>query len=217
MFPRSHRHDLQDALEGDLLLLFAEGDGGGSGGGDGGAQGGDGGSGDGGSGGAQGGTGGTGTDAQGGDGDGDGTLSVEAARKLRSEAKSLRERLKAAEDKLKERDDADLTDRQKLERDNQAAKAKVEQLEQRERELTAQLVAGKVGIRQEAVADAVKLLDWSKIDDAADEAQVEQALKQLLKDKPYLAGRSGGLDGGRGRDSRQPTSMNDLIRGAIRS
>lgn len=144
------------------------------------------------------------------------SITPEDARKLRSEARSLRQRLKAAEDKLTERESADLTEQQKLEREKTTLEAERDQLATDNRQLRAQIAAAKVGVRSDAVADAVKLLDWDDIDDPADGKQVEAALKTLVKDKPWLSGRADGLDGGNGRQgSRQAGgTMNEIIRRA---
>lgn len=50
-------------------------------------------------------------------------------------------------------------------------------------------LAPKVGYQDRAAAAAMKLGDWTQIDVAADdaEAQVEELLKEILKDHPYLA------------------------------
>lgn len=140
-------------------------------------------------------------------------LSPEDARKLRSEARSLRQRLKDAETKLTERDDADLSTTQKAERDKAAAEAERDELTTDNRNLRAEIAAAKVGVRTEALADAVKLLDWDEIDDPTDRKQVEAALKQLVKDKPYLSGRADGLDGGNGRNGNAAggDSLTDIV------
>lgn len=157
---------------------------------------------------AQDGNGDSGTDSQ--------NITPEDARKLRSEARSLRQRLKAAEDKLTARETADLTEQQKLEREKTTLEAERDQLATDNRNLRAEIAAAKVGIRTEALGDAVKLLDWSEIDDPTSQKQVETALKQLVKDKPYLSGRPDGLDGGNGRQQAQQAqgSMNEIIRRA---
>lgn len=143
-------------------------------------------------------------------------LSPEDARKLRSEARSLRQRLKDAEAKLSDRDDADLSATQKLEREKTTAEAERDQFATDNRNLRAEIAAAKVGVRTEALGDAVKLLDWDEIDDPTDRKQVETALKALVKDKPWLSGRADGLDGGNGRQSGADTggTMNEIIRRA---
>lgn len=153
-------------------------------------------------------------DAQDGAGDASTTLSPEDARKLRSEARSLRQRLKDAEEKANQLESAQLSDVQKLDREKTALVAERDGLQTENRNLRAQIAAAQVGIRAEAVGDAVKLLDWDEIEDPSNPKQVEKALKELVKEKPYLSGRPEGLDGGAGRKTGETTSMNDVIRQA---
>lgn len=138
---------------------------------------------------------GTDVDAPGGD---DKSLTPEAARKLRSEANALRKRLKDAETKLTDRETAELSEKQKLERDLTTATATRDQLEAEVRTLRAQQIASKVGIRADALEMAVKSLDWESIDDPTDAKEIERALKELVKASPFLSSRPDGLDGGRG-------------------
>lgn len=135
--------------------------------------------------------------------------------KLRSELKATRKEAAASRVKLKEFEDASLNDQQKAEQAKQAAEAKAEQLETHVRDLTAQVAASKLGVRAEAVGDIARLIDWSEIEDSSDTKQVEKAVRDLIKDRPYLSGRPGGLDGGAQRGRGQGKfSMNDLIRSA---
>jgi chromosome segregation ATPase len=60
---------------------------------------------------------------------------------------------------------------------------------------------------------AVRLLDWESIEDPDDRSQVRAALKQLKKDRPYLARRVDTGAGAGGEDKRRTPSMNDQIRG----
>lgn len=152
------------------------------------------------------------TDAPG--GDGDEQLSKEDARKLRSEAKGLRDRLKTAEEELKKRQDAELSTQQKLERDLAAEKAVREQAETAARDLRVQVAAAKLGVRAEAVERVSALIDWTDVD-ATDGKAVEKAIRELVKEMPFLSARPDGLDGGSGRDRRAVGgSMNELIRRA---
>jgi multidrug efflux pump subunit AcrA (membrane-fusion protein) len=127
------------------------------------------------------------------------SLSPEALRKIRSEHRSLRQRNKELEASLAEREKADLTEKQKVERDLTTATAARDQLEAENRTLRAQALAAKVGIRQDAVDLAVAALDWSEITDPTDAKEVERALKELVKARPFLSARSDGLNGGAGR------------------
>jgi hypothetical protein len=132
--------------------------------------------------------------APGGDGE---TISEEAARKLRSENRKLRERAKAAEDTLSEREKAELTAQQKAEKEAEDANAKTATLEKENRELRVQLAATKVGIRPKATAAASALVDWDEVD-ASDTEAVEAALKALKKEHEYLFAVSADIDAGAG-------------------
>jgi hypothetical protein len=88
--------------------------------------------------------------------------------------------------------------------------------QQRIRELSARVLAPQAGIADpRAAADAASLLDWKDLD-PTDETSVLKALKDLVKDRPYLAGNvGGGADGGQGGSRGQETSdMNVRIRQA---
>jgi hypothetical protein len=139
------------------------------------------------------------------------SLSTEAARKLRSEARNLRSRLKEAE---KERDDlkaSQMSELEKLQKGTEDLSKSNATLVQENRSLRAQVVAGRVGIVDPEIA--VGLVDW---DDAEDDASLEKQFKAILKAKPYLAGNvAGGADGGaRGQNDGGGASedMNTLLR-----
>jgi regulator of replication initiation timing len=195
-----------------LFFRSGDGDGGDGNGGDGGS--GDGNGGDG-SSGAQGGGEGAGTQG----GSGESTLSVEDARKVRSENRNLRQRLKDAEaerDTLKQGTQSDLekatTQVESLSKENVA-------LTSQNRNLRAQVAASRVGIIDPEIA--ASLVDWNEADTDAD---LEKQMNQILKARPYLAGNvAGGADGGAGtsrssgqRSSGQEdsTDMNTMLRRA---
>lgn len=145
------------------------------------------------------------------------TLTPEAARKLRSESKALRERLKAAEEKLSEREKNDLTERERLEADRDTNAKRVSALEADLRFSRVQLVAHKLGVRSEATEDVAKLLDWDSIDDPDNQKQLEKAVRELVKEKPHLSGVANGADGGaRGRESGL-VDVNQIIRRAAKA
>lgn len=146
--------------------------------------------------------------------EGKGSISQDEARKLRSEARNLRERAKAAEAALKQREDADLSETQKVTRDLEAERAKSSQLETRVRELEVQVASAKLGVRPEGVDVVASLIDWTEVD-AGDPDEVTKAIKGVLKSKPFLASNPDGLDGGRGRGAGASTSSpSDIIRRA---
>lgn len=161
--------------------------------------------------------GGTGAGTQG--GSGESTLTVEDARKVRSENRNLRQRLKDAEaerDTLKQGTQSDLekatTQVESLSKENVA-------LTSQNRNLRAQVAASRVGIIDPEIA--ASLVDWN---DADDDAALEKQMNAILKQRPYLAGNvAGGADGGAGtsrssgsRESGQEgaTDMNTMLRRA---
>jgi hypothetical protein len=208
--------EVRSLFEGDMVF-FADGDGDGSSGD--GAPGGD-------DGGAPGGGDGDGDGAQDGDDDDKETLTPENARKLRSEAKNLRERLKAEEAKRKELEDKDLEEGQRNKRDLDERTKRVAELERENRDLQVRFAAIEAGIRPKAAAAAAALINWDDVD-ASDEKAVLDALKGLKKEHEYLFAvetddakgdgkkkpPAGGADGGsKGSDS----SKSDVSPGAER-
>lgn len=153
------------------------------------------------------------------DGGGDGSsqsIAPEDARKLRSENRSLRQRLKDVENKLGAREAADLTEQQKLERDLSAERAAREQAETTARALRVQVSATKLGVRADAVDLVAGLVDWEAIDDPGDAKQIDRAVRELIKERPFLSGRDPeGLGGGNGRQNPAGAGdMNSIIRRA---
>jgi hypothetical protein len=143
------------------------------------------------------------------------SLSPEDARKLRSENRSMRQRLKDAEQKLSDLETKDLTEKQRVERDLAAARAELEQADARARNAEVKLAAAKLGVRADAVDLVVSAIDWASVDDPSDSKQVERAIRDLVKDRPYLSARPEGLDGGKGRGTGQgENDMTSLIRRA---
>lgn len=196
------------------ILFQPEGSGSGEGGGGSegeGSQGGDGG--------AQGGTGGDG-EPPAGDGEsqeGDAKDQMVPAAKLKEvnkEAQALRKRLRDAEKERDELKSSQMSEQEKVTKERDELKESVATLEAQTRDLTVQVLASKKGIVDPQAAS--KLLDWSKIEDPSDESAVEEALADLVKEKPYLTGNmAGGGDGGSGDGGTGgPTNMNDLLRGA---
>lgn len=58
----------------------------------------------------------------------------------------------------------------------------------------------------------VALIDWDDIEDPDDDAEIKDAIKALVKRKPYLA-KKADLDGGAGGGRRQQKrSMNEILR-----
>lgn len=154
------------------------------------------------------------TDAQAGAGDDtrDDTLDPEAARKLRSEAKNLRDRAKKAEAELEQLKNAGLSDAEKRDRELTSKSERITALEADIRMLRVQVTAGKLGIVDPEAA--AKLLNWDGID-GDDPKQLERALRDLVKEKPYLSKLGDGADGGAGRNgARAEGDMNSILRQA---
>lgn len=136
--------------------------------------------------------------------------------KLRKELSETRREAAANRVKLKKYEDEQLTETQRLERERDEAKTRADELEQLSRDLRAQVLAAKVGVRAEAVQDLARLIDWSAIEDPTDDRQVERHIKEMVKEKPYLSQTAGvSLNGGAGRGSNgHPFDMNQWIREA---
>ena len=127
--------------------------------------------------------------------DGQETITLEEARRLRSESKALRARLNKFEDEDKKRAEAQLSEQQKLEKraaDAEKALADKEQAYQA-RLLQAEIrsQAAQLGIKYPD--KAAKLIDTADIalDDATMPSKVKAALTELLKEMPELGPQTG--------------------------
>jgi phage-related minor tail protein len=128
---------------------------------------------------------------------------------------------KKAEDALKAREDADLTEAQKVAKERDDFKAQLEAERLRGKQLTvrekAKDLAYKLGIVDADVA--YRLLDTEAIEyDANGEpTNLEDLLKALLAEKSYLAGKprpSGSGEPGRRGPAQEPPDINARIRQA---
>jgi hypothetical protein len=136
--------------------------------------------------------------------------------RARQEAARYRTQLRDVQTNLKKLQDEKLSDSEKLAKQlNETTELNGSLLDQN-RTLRVQLAATKVGINPD-LADAVpSMLDWSSIEDG-DAKGLEKALKDLVKERPSLAGAvAGGSDAGEGRrDQQQPKGdMNSILRRA---
>lgn len=120
------------------------------------------------------------------------TFSLEDARKLRSENKSLRSRLHEFESKAQADADAKLSEQERLQK-------RLSELEsdRTERETKAQERVLRYEVRIHAKdlgivdpSDALKLLDLSEVeyDDDGEPKNIDKLLRDLVRKKPYLAG-----------------------------
>lgn len=154
-------------------------------------------------------------DTQVGDDKNEDVLTAADAKKLRSEARNLRERAKQAEKKLEERERQDMTELEKAQRERDEHAERRAALEADLRFTRVQLVAGKAGVRPEALEDIPKLLDWDLIDNPEDPKSLEKAVRQLLKEKPHLSLVTSGADAGaRGTGESGLVDVNQIIRRA---
>jgi hypothetical protein len=109
---------------------------------------------------------------------------ISERQKANREAQTLRTRATTAEAKVKEYDTANMTELQK-------AQARVKELEEQSGTATTQVLNGKI-IAAAAKAgftdpnDAVALINRDELAD--DHGNIEDLLKKVLKDKPYLKG-----------------------------
>lgn len=121
-------------------------------------------------------------------------MTLEAARKLRSEAANLRQRLKAFEDAEAKAKDEQLTATQRLEKQLAEAKTQHDSYTQamQERFIKQQIAldAARLGVIDPE--DAAKLLDWASLefDDDGVPTNTSKLLAALIKDKPYLVGKA---------------------------
>lgn len=147
---------------------------------------------------------------------GEGWLSPEDARKLRSEAKGLRERLKPLETaeetrKREQQSEAERIATTEKERDTAREQLRRERVERR----VLTIAVANNAVDPDAV---VRLIDHDEIEYDSDgkPTNVESLVKALLTSKPYLAKatRRGSANGGEGTTDQQRASgdMNSLIR-----
>lgn len=148
------------------------------------------------------------------------TISLDEARKLRNENKSLRTRAKTAEEKLEAEANAKLTESEKLQKQFEESTTI---LSKREGSLKTLLLQGAVQELKEVVGlrstkSILRLLDIEALEfdlDGLKVKGVDTELKRLKKEDPdlFITGGTDGGAGGGGRGGASP-DMNSLIRGA---
>lgn len=152
------------------------------------------------------------------------SISLDEAKKLRSEAKNLRTRLAAFEAAEEQRKQASLTEAERLKADREKLDRERQDLTVRERTiavrdgLAAAATAEKLGLVASS-ATVIRLLDLNSVefDDSGTPTNLGPLLKQLAKDEPALfeqRRRSGSADGGAGGNQSGHQDMNQLIRQA---
>lgn len=140
----------------------------------------------------------TSTEPQAGESQTNDTISLEEAKKLRSEAASLRQRLRNAETKAKEFDDLKaqiesekLSEKEKLDKKLADLQAERDAALRERQELrvsnAVSLAATRLNFNDPE--DGMRYIKMADLDD--DLSNVGDLLKQVLKERPYLAGKAG--------------------------
>lgn len=151
-------------------------------------------------------------------GDGQKAFDADYVRKLRSENAAYRKRAQEAEGRVAAFEQSQLSEAEKaqariaeLEKQNQALLDSAHR-DRLERQVA--LAAPKYGIVDPDAA--VRLLDIDRLDVADDGTinNLDDTLKNLIKDRPWLVGTQRGSGGGGARPQQPATSMNDVIRQA---
>jgi len=137
--------------------------------------------------------------------------------KANAEAAKWRKALRESQARVSELEDLTKTENERLADQAKRAEEELTQEKNKNRALRVRVLASGVGIAREAQEDAARLLNWDGVRDPDDDAQLEKALQNLVKEKPYLLGGvSGGADGGAGISNRGRlgSDMNLAIRRA---
>lgn len=118
-------------------------------------------------------------------GDGQEQISLEEARKLRKEAQALRNRLKGYEDAEEQAKVAALSEVEKATQRATAAEQRIAQIQQQYVTAQIQLAAQKKNIIDPEIA-ALAVQKTLEYDQDGMPTNLEKALDQLIKNKPYL-------------------------------
>lgn len=119
-------------------------------------------------------------------GDGNETISLEEARKLRSEAANLRKRMKAYEDAERAAQEAQLAEIDRVKQQHQAAEERIKHYQQQLVTAQVKLAATAKGIIDPDMA-ALAVQSSLEYDDDGMPSNLDKALTDLIKNKPYLA------------------------------
>jgi hypothetical protein len=136
--------------------------------------------------------------------------------KANKEAQKYRTELREVQAKLKEFEDLGKTEQEKLTARATDLESRLEDREIELAEYRVRVLAPEAGITRDAAKDAFALLDLDRITDPNDDEQLLEALKDLVKTRPYLRGTREGADGGAGSTGSEDfgSDMNRLIRQA---
>ena len=118
-------------------------------------------------------------------GEGSKSISLEEAKKLRSEAQSLRKRMKAYEDAEKAAQEAALSEAEKSAKRAQEAEARIKQYQDQLVTAQVKLAAQEKGIIDPELA-ALAVQKTLELDDDGMPTNLDEALDALIKNKPYL-------------------------------
>lgn len=149
------------------------------------------------------------------------SISLEEAKKLRSESKSLRDRLKAFEEADRKRQESELSETERLTKAKSDLEQKLADAQRTNQERTVRYAtvaeAAKLGFSDPD--DAVRLLDQASIEfeDDGSPRNLAAQLGALAKAKPYLLGQtrsSGSFDAGTGNS--QPAGARTYTREQLR-
>lgn len=141
------------------------------------------------------------------------TVPVAEFKKVQNEAKNLRKRLKSLEDEAAARSNEGKSEVEVATQKLTETTERLTAAEKRNRELLVAVRAPKHGIADGMVA--ARLVDFDSLEDPTDVDEVDKALKALVKEHPFLAGKvAGGADGGAGggQGSNATLDMNAEIR-----
>lgn len=121
------------------------------------------------------------------------TISLDEARKLRSEAANLRKRLKAFEDAESQRQQSQLSEQEKLQK--QLADLQAQREADVERLLIAdiRLQAAELGVQPQYLKRLAGMLDWDDLqtDEQGNPTNLKELIGVVLKEMPFLTGRGG--------------------------
>jgi hypothetical protein len=137
-------------------------------------------------------------------------------REARKEAARYRERAKKAEADLEKARQAGMSDQERQQAEFEQAKTRVADLEQTNTDLRLQLAALKAGLDQSLVEfiDLDRVVAKYGVDDPADQAEIEKALKKFAAEK-HVAASANSADAGASSTARPngvTPSLNSFIR-----
>ncbi len=134
-------------------------------------------------------------------------------RKANREAQEYRKKLRQTEERLNSLEAANLSDQERLQRENDTLKQENESLQSKVRDQSLEVrVANLVGKFKIADLESVLLHMKRRVefDDEGEPVDVEQSLKALIRDKPHLASANSGNGGGGNAERGSRSNDEDL-------